>query len=709
MKKNPLLDSEFLKTLYKHKEKETYARLVALNFAEEPTEEIIGKVTSGSINVDGNSAVRRTCSISLVAYDIKLTDYYWGVKTKFNLSIGLRNVINNEYPDIIWFPQGIFLITSFNSSQSTNAFNISISGKDKMSLLNGEVSGSIHANSTRFDVIEDILADGRTKKTKLPIKDIIREMVHGYAGEPMHNIIINDLDDYGLELLEYRGSDPLYILFNKDSDTINNISLSGPEEGFDFKELISNNGFFIGSNGDIYDEQFNVAKLEYGDTAGYRLTDLIYPSELVANAGENVTGVLDKIKNMLGEFEYFYDIDGRFIFQRKKNYVNVSWNNLRTGSDGIIYADAAAYQSPVTWSFEKNDMLTSISNTPSLNNLKNDFSIWGTRKSISGAELPIHLRYAIDKKPCYYKTIRDLTRRVLDANGNYIKDGDDYITEIIRKKGLIYATDDYEGTCDYRVDYRELIYQMALDYRKGNRDDNFISDLIASNPLTCERGKTGYEQYYIDMEGFWRQLYNPEAKGTEIDEYFQLDELEASEKHLLHWHKNVLNNPSVLNFWIDFLDTDGDISKFSIPAIGDRAKVINDNSIKSIYFKDTPLIIYHTGEFSGVETGTVNERYVKPGYSYAQLSNIESLFSFSAQGKTAKEELDNLLYNYTYCSETVSLSAIPVYTLQPNTHIFIKDDENIDVNGEYIITRITIPLNYNGLMSISATKVPERI
>jgi hypothetical protein len=24
---------------------------------------------------------------------------------------------------------------------------------------------------------------------------------------------------------------------------------------------------------------------------------------------------------MLGEFEYFYDLDGHFVFQRKKNYV----------------------------------------------------------------------------------------------------------------------------------------------------------------------------------------------------------------------------------------------------------------------------------------------------------------------------------------------------------------------------------------------------
>ena len=48
----------------------------------------------------------------------------------------------------------------------------------------------------------------------LTLKHIIREAVHTYANEPYHNIIINDLDDYGLELLEYRGDKPLYFFFN---------------------------------------------------------------------------------------------------------------------------------------------------------------------------------------------------------------------------------------------------------------------------------------------------------------------------------------------------------------------------------------------------------------------------------------------------------------------------------------------------------------
>jgi hypothetical protein len=36
---------------------------------------------------------------------------------------------------------------------------------------------------------------------------------------------------------------------------------------------------------------------------------------LIANAGETVVSILDKIKNILGNYEYFYDINGNFVFQ----------------------------------------------------------------------------------------------------------------------------------------------------------------------------------------------------------------------------------------------------------------------------------------------------------------------------------------------------------------------------------------------------------
>ena len=84
------------------------------------------------------------------------------------------------------------------------------------------------------------------------------------------------------------------------------------------------------------------------------------------------------------------------------------------------------------------------------------------------------------------------------------------------------------------------------------------------------------------------------------------------------------------------------------------------------------------------------------------------MFSISAQGKSAKDRLDELIYQHGYCIESATITAIPVYYLQPNTRIHITDNET-NINGDYIISKITIPLTYNGMMSITATKAAENI
>ena len=154
--RNPLLDKEFLKELDQYKHKEVYAKIIALNFNEFPIESIEGRVTGGSINIDGTSAIRRTCNLSLVAQELNINNFYWGLTNKFKLEIGIRNFINAEYPEIIWFKQGTYIITGFNTSYSTSNYNISISGQDKMCLINGTVGGSL-PSSIDFGTIEDTI------------------------------------------------------------------------------------------------------------------------------------------------------------------------------------------------------------------------------------------------------------------------------------------------------------------------------------------------------------------------------------------------------------------------------------------------------------------------------------------------------------------------------------------------------------------------
>ena len=923
-----LLDEHFLNEMAEQKQRDIYARIISLDINENPIEQIEGKITTGSINIDGSSAVRRTCSLTMVSQKVNITDYYWGIKTKFKLEIGLKNKINKKYPDIIWYPQGIYVITTFNTSLSTNNCTISIQGKDKMCLLNGDVSGQMYAsidfgteeviktemntvdfsyavNSAQimsqaiqkyyicdfsindnpisknnsypyifikenkknnngtfysfdkqnnqyikntngeykiYKIIEnpdeifiqlidseydyepnkyyvksynkpyytiDITTgesgqntdhyqlkniynknDNYTKE-KIPIDKIIREAVHTYGKEPYYNIIINDLESYGLEQLTYKGDVTLYALKDLYSEEFTQLVRKGSISSLD--TIVQDSKFqFEPKNNEINDNiqptviiyqgskfikllsppasirpniYYTVAKFEYGDDIGYRLTNLVYTGDLVSNVGDSLTSILDKIKTMLGDFEYFYDLEGRFVFQRKKTYINVSWNSMIDNNDEK-YFTFANDKSKFSFNFEGNRLISAIQNSPKITNLRNDFSVWGKRKNTSGADVNIHMRYAIDKKPVYYKAL----------------------------DGKEYYTNQYTNTDEqYVVDWREIIYQMALDYFAGQgcssanpvflsdsdyslKDpDQFLYEVGQRNPEYYPTGYTGYEQYYTDMQGFWRQLYNPEyipeavyQKGSynnnknwedsiiedyiinyyidnkeevqeqlnKIQEQINLNNdleiktkyqklktkyekyvLNSSNDNKLYWNTAVFEAPETLNFWIDFLDSNLELSKFSVPQIGDRSKTVKDDKAGAIVYKEIPNLILYEPKYKDSEEESEYKKIIeqraeiinKSGYRFINLpKGFSQFFTISYRSKSVKDKIDDLLYEHTYAQDNITITSIPIYHLEPNTIIYVKDD-NTGINGEYIATRFTIPLNYNGTMSITANKAPQRI
>ena len=506
---------------------------------------IEGRVTSGSINIDGASAIRRTCSLSLVAKELNINDFYWGLKSKFKLEIGLKNTINSNYPDIIWFKQGIYAITSFSTNQTINNYTVSISGKDKGCFINGEIGGSIPA-MVDFGTEEYTNKEKNTTEyIKIPIKKIIREMMHTYALEPYHNIIVNDLDEAGLEMLEYRGDEPLYLLYNvkaqqymqikravneseeyyvinKENGSLSTKKLKNLKylQNIDLVEDKDSDIFYLEDpNINPQSIQYKAVKIEYGQVVGYRITDLTYPGELISGIGEAITSILDKLKNMLGDFEYFYDLDGRFVFQRKKNSMHKIFNGEQKNEGGDYYIDNFAFNDNIIYKFEGGNLISSYQNSPDLQNLKNDFSIWGNRKGISGADLPIHYRYAIDKKPLYYKAFEE--KNISGEHGiKYYASEEQALLDYDDSELM---TNDIDNGTIIITDWRELIYQMANDYYKYNQNDNFSFYLEKNNirkgssVSLYPKGTTGYERYYIDIISFWRELYNPFPKPHYIN------------------------------------------------------------------------------------------------------------------------------------------------------------------------------------------------
>ena len=208
-------------------------------------------------------------------------------------------------------------------------------------------------------------------------------------------------------------------------------------------------------------------------------------------------------------------------------------------------------------------------------------------------------------------------------------------------------------------------------------------------------------------EKHYKDKYSLETYQSMLDEITnkynsqkeQWDENYYQSGSYQYWNKHVYEQPDLLNFWFDFLDTTGELQQFSVQAIGSRSKAINDTSIKSIYNRETPSVIFITSD---------EEVDRNSGFKYIQVPDIETMFTCSAQGKSAKNRLDELIYYHGYCIESATITTIPIYYLEPNIRVYLHDEET-GLDGDYIVSKITIPLTYNGTMSLTATKAAENI
>jgi len=52
----------------------------------------------------------------MTSQNVNINNVYWGITNKVSIEIGLQNDIDNRYDKIIWFPQGIYILTDFKTS-----------------------------------------------------------------------------------------------------------------------------------------------------------------------------------------------------------------------------------------------------------------------------------------------------------------------------------------------------------------------------------------------------------------------------------------------------------------------------------------------------------------------------------------------------------------------------------------------------------------
>ena len=709
--------TNFLQEIDNFVNQKQYVKITLLNWNEEPIKEIQGELSGGSISKDGSSSVRRTCSLTAIVdrgeYNIEDSKMDFAINKKIYIECGIKNYSKHykDYP-ILWFPQGVFFISNFSiTSNVSSNISISLTLKDKMCGLNGEVGGTFPA-AVILDEMDTQSPTGQFVHQKILIYDIIQEIVHHYGGEPLNNILIEDVPNRIKRVMRWTGENPLYLkAISADGYTWYEGLLDKPSDMTGVKQYNTN------------------------EDVGYTYADFVYDTELTANLGESVVIVLDKIKQYLGNYEYFYDEFGVFHFREIKNYLNTTQSKILLDD-----MDAKDYLAETTtgktiYSFSDKTNIISITQNPQYANIKNDYVIQGLRKRTnSNASVLVRYHLAIDRKPTIGNTYKNLLLYE-EADTNLIKaayplslgkdeelpqpgnfniiykveeDGeskfyyweDEVYKEVKVKKYYSSASEGYT-TKDWRTElYLQGLlaknlgtdagqyYAKIQDSFGANLGESFIDDIYRQQ----QQNKVDVDYYFEELDAFWPQIYNLETQkfyGEEEDKAAYTSSLADG------------------NYYLDFIDpyTSG-LGEFSIANIGRRTLAIQNDDVNCIFQPEVPDIVFLNTDDDDIDIQ--RDECDRKGQPYSQVkSNIYQALATGGFKNGAFDQIKYQLYLHTNYQKTLSLSALPVLYLEPNSRVEIND-ATTNAQGDFMAQSISIPLGAGNSMSVTLNQCLER-
>ena len=218
------------------RQKTEFVRIIILNREDLPLRAIEGRATAGSININADSAVRRTGNLTLVtdlqgaisdSLDImnQVTDIdtLIAINKRAEIEVGIKNT-GFEYLDyqIFWIPLGVYVISNASVTYNTGGISISLKLSDKMALLNGEEGGTISALVSLhpyenpdgepeailvYDLIKTVLLSfTELLEEQIVIEDIPKKISHPIRWQPKNEFYqvsqvnedgsVNILNDY---------------------------------------------------------------------------------------------------------------------------------------------------------------------------------------------------------------------------------------------------------------------------------------------------------------------------------------------------------------------------------------------------------------------------------------------------------------------------------------------------------------------------------
>lgn len=770
-----LNDTYFLLQVDNMQEKEQFVKITVLDKQEKPIRAIEGQVTSGNLNINGSSAIRRNGSISFVVTneeeDVPFLQNLFFFNNRIKLEMGFTNTLDKytEYKTL-WFPLGIYIISKPSITNNNSGVNISLTLNDKMVLLDGSAGGTI---PSAVDFHED--AYGKP----VPFYQCIQELVHHWGGEQLGKIIIENVPEYIDAIVRWGGEEPLNI--DKIYEGVNGFCFvaSGEAAGFNtwareevevniYKnqinynlrtyssgypymqviflingEIVEDTGYITTNsnkwprgNGTSFSNSYTlpdstsditiqvgigvgtrqitwgevvtlkrpvISYIYEGELMGKKREVAHFTSDVTSQPGDSVVTILDKIKQQLGNYEYFYDLDGNFVFREKRNYLNTSYStyldeNLIDLNKNNFIIDMTKGRS--IYNFTNSNLITSYSNSPAYDEVKNEFIVWGKKEG--NENLPCRYRLVIDSKPICQ------THEGIALYQELIKKTDGNGDAVLIPTGDIKALKTYIGENGYPGMIESSFY---LSYHDGKyylyNEETLDWDLVECvqseyhHPITSQDWRE--ELYYQGIEAL--------AAGVDTGVYFEDLRNEWPKLYDLKEQKIkdiYLNDPLLMDYYLDFIDTNEELSKISVAAIGRRTKAQNADNVNCVFEFNVPEVYFYSEAHDEEYKNMIINHAAAQKAEVIELSaeDYESL-KLSSTANDAYTEARAWLYESTQRNSTISISAIPIYYLDANSRITVSDSVS-GIQGDFLINSISLPLDISGTMTLSCSQVLQK-
>ena len=711
-----LNDMDFLKKITSLPVLEYFAKIDILNWDQQLIDSIEGRVMQANFSIDGNSIIRRTGNITLTLnYDeiFNRIKHLFSINKKVYIEIGFKNHTDKyEQFEILWFPLGLYIIWDPSITHSVSTITISLQLKDKMCLLNGDCGGTL-PSSVVFDNYSTIDENGMQVINRPTIYQIIRQLVNHFGGEQLSKIIISDLDIRVKQVVKWMGNVPLYFV----------------QKNGQYKITINENEYLSYIRQQHFTDVTN-SPFSQGQNIGYVYTDFTYPGDLIGNAGQAVTDILEKIKQTLGNYEYFYDLNGNFVFQQIKNYLNntqakyvlESLNNGKFVPDYIssLYTPGDAYKIDINrgksvFAFDDSNLIISYSNNPLYSMIKNDFIVWGKRKA-EDQQTPIRYHLAIDEKPkvgntyqvfkyidpkddiekwhCPIKFPNKSSFPQRGAEGVFYMDTSQ---NKIYKWGITTEIEQDSSQTIKKYDYL-LLQGVSLQNvtTKDWRTQLYFQGVVA------EPYGTESNFYYTELLNEWPKIYNilPDSNTN------------GSIVNNSGFKSQFIKNPSKLDFFLDFIDSSSEAGEFSISNIGRRTLVLNENDVNCVfqsYIPDVILLNIDSADKTSYSLQQLKAQCQARNQDYYQVSNqIYANIEFGGFLNSGYQTVRQLIHQYTSYNNNITIQTLPMFFFQPNTRITVNDQSS-DIHGDYIINQMSFSLEASSTLTINAKKALQKI